>query len=108
MPKPETAQIGPIEYTILYDKGVLDSKSLELRVELLGLTEPYESVIHVAPDMSKDMQSLTLVHELLHAIWFDANLSQVKEPSQENTISLLAPRILNFLRNNKQIVRYVS
>ena len=108
MIKPKNVVIGPITYDVIYDQASMDSESVDNNVELVGLTEPYKATIHVSPGISEQVQPITLAHEVLHALWFSAGLNHIDNPTQENVVSMMAPGLVSFLRDNIVAVEYLS
>ena len=108
MDKPAEAYVGPLTYDILWDQASLDNHSVAAKLEMVGATEPYQTNIHISPDMDENVQKITLAHELLHALWFNAGLAQILDPTQEQVVSLLAPRLLEFLQQNPHITGYLE
>lgn len=64
------------------------------------------------PNQGPDQLAATLLHEVLHAVWSTvglshANLAEV-EDREETVVAALEPLLLDVLRRNPKLVRYLT
>ncbi len=100
------ADIGPYTYSIRFRKEpgkALGKNKGGLPKDLYGLTINGEQLIYISNRHSKKVQQDTLVHELLHAAWFASGLGSLHHPSEEETVSILAPMVLQALQSNQEL-----
>jgi hypothetical protein len=96
MNRPNHITVGPITLTIVSDKKT--DRHLD-DLDRRGDTDLTRSVIRIHSEQSDDAWRETLCHEVLHVVWSLTPLSELKEPSEEQTILALSPwlRTLRFL-----------
>lgn len=69
----------------------------------IGECDIHELVIKLDPDLPPDQLAVTLLHEVLHGIWYvGANLAG--KVTQEDAIDALTPTLLDTLRRNPALV----
>lgn len=69
-----------------------------------------EQVILVRPDLAPDYQAYIFIHESLHGMWEHAGLTAVGRPppSEEEVVTAMAWRLLEFIRNNPEAIAYLA
>jgi hypothetical protein len=103
---PRNILIGHAYYTVKYDKHLSENS------EAIGLTGPETQRILLDPQVGADVERETLLHELIHAICFQAGLRLEGEPFQktkveEKVVWTVAPKILELLRDNPELVEFL-
>ncbi|MDR7461762.1 MAG: hypothetical protein QN204_04995 [Armatimonadota bacterium] len=63
-------------------------------------------VVRVDPDGDEGHLAEVLMHELLHVLVHDSGLS-LPEPQEEQVVSALAPRLLDFLSRNPRCAAWL-
>lgn len=65
--------------------------------------------IYIAPDLAPNTQRVTVLHELLHACFDDAQVGGPfdDEKHEETACLALAPRLLDTLRRNPKLITYL-
>ena len=97
--KIQAVRIGAQRYTVtMQPDQVLDG--------VYGRITRKRCLIEVNKDTDKRQQADTLVHEVMHAMFFDAGLQDGDE-FEERVVSALAPRLTAFLADNKDVVRQI-
>lgn len=97
---PSSIKIGPVWYRVEESADLTDA------ADCWGWINYAKQTITLKPGMESDHQAITLLHEVLHAIWLYGNLSGF-EGDAEQTISALAPALLNTLRENWDFVKFL-
>lgn len=104
---PESVRLGPHTYEIRcdHDTGVL------LRAENSnGDSRPSDLLIRVDPARPHTAVADTLLHESLHCAWSQTSLraSENLGDHEEAIVSALAPLVLDLLRSNPALVKYLT
>ena len=75
-----------------------------------GCIDYTKSKIYIDPEISKDFQKETLLHEVLHGILDDAHIDKIikNEELLEDFVSALAPRLIQVLNDNKNLIDYLT
>jgi Zn-dependent peptidase ImmA (M78 family) len=73
-------------------------KGLQKRAHAVGLCEQHKKLISIDTGISRRDQELTLIHEILHAIW-PTNI--VGDRTEEKLIGQLEERLYEVLTKNK-------
>jgi hypothetical protein len=89
---------------------VFDDKLISLGVDLeisqskVGFIDHYEQEIYLRSDVNEQLQSETLIHELLHAVLEDSGITALNGQKLENieeiVVSILSPRLSALLLDN--------
>lgn len=104
MKPPRTVTLGPYRLEIVVDGAALDRKSVEFEAELSGKFDlPAQRVI-LSPTLAPDVLRETLLHELLHGLLVPLELGHKRE---ERIVLTLAPALLDTLRRNPTLVRFL-
>lgn len=114
--RPEWIKIGPFNWVVLYDAGVIRSYEATDGNLRFGATDPLKLMLVVDPNRPEGGIRETLWHELTHAlVWatginLDTGQASVAqdEDLQETVVSQLATAQLAMLRDNPDLVRYLA
>ncbi len=108
---PDTIQVGPFRYTIVCDDAAHAKVVRDHGSDVYGLVCYQAQTITLAPANGNDIQAASLVHELLHALCHatgaDGLLEDTHADTEERLIQILAPSLLNLLRTNPHLVKYL-
>ena len=100
---PATVRIGPHRYKVDV------AKPSGLTHEEYGVTDVGRTTITLAPGMSGSQQRATFLHECLHAMLsltgWDHRLGSKRE---EQLVRALEPVLLTWLRENREVVAWLS
>lgn len=104
MPLPKKAKVGPHTYTL---RAV---ENLESLTDQTGGVTFSEAVIVYDPAQAHTQLRDTLLHELLHCVIFETPLRKELKDSEEEEklVWTLSPRILALLRDNPQLVAFLT
>lgn len=97
---PQAIQIGPYRFTVEEDKRLTEANNCYGRIDYTP------QIIAIYPEMSQERTAAVLLHELLHGLWDLSHLGGY-EGDEEKTITALAPALLDTLRRNPDLVRYI-
>lgn len=76
----------------------------------LGVTRTAKHRIHLSPAQDASSRRDTLLHECLHAIFYESGLASVlavSDDDEERFIRLLTPWLLALLRDNPRLVIFL-
>lgn len=106
---PTSVKIGPFTYAIDIDVNKFAACKLqnEDKYELAGMTCTADQVIHI--DIAVPMEKIqdTVLHEILHAIYFISSLHEIKKPSEEIMVAIFATNLMMVLKDNPHIVQFL-
>lgn len=93
---PKKLKIGGFIYRVERDINVADHSNS------FGTTVNGKQVINVTNDVPLQKQEQTLIHEILHAIWFVYGLKEAgfKPDQQENIVDALSQGLYQVLKDN--------
>jgi hypothetical protein len=92
-----TIQIGPIAFTVKETRGLRDEDD---HTKLLGQIRYDDQVIDLEAKQGLDAKRVTLIHEILHGIFFNAGLRD----HDEQIIDIVATGLLDLLRQNPHLL----
>lgn len=103
---PDRVKLGPYRIEVKYDHDAMVAASAN------GAYLADTSTILLQDVCSRDVERDTVLHELLHAVWKMSVLhldypDDEQDSKGEAIIQTLAPRILELLRRNPDLVRYL-
>lgn len=103
---PKNVQISAFNYTICVDQDYLDKEGAERGTTLVGLSEckPQKITISEAAD---DFMADTLLHEILHQCLIVTGVDVKNRKVEEQLISTITPMLLDTLRRNPEVVKYL-
>jgi hypothetical protein len=101
MKRPEQFTTGSTEWAVRWLNELV---RLNAPVDAYGVTLEAQREIHIRTDMNPDFEQHVFLHELLHACVSESGLSHEME---ETFVGVIAPRLLEVLRDNPGVVRYL-
>jgi hypothetical protein len=111
MKPPRTVKVGVHTYKVVADKAAIDALSASSGEGKLGECDSSALTITIDPTMADTMEKETVVHELLHACCDLAGLQEdpgMDSAGEERVVRRLSPLILDVLRANPSLVRYLT
>ena len=113
---PNSVLVGSIIYRVTQDSGEWVSFEYKHKINgFLGHTDHEHAIIYLNPKCPPDVTRLTLWHEILHALcqvvagrpdWL--NLGEDQNARDESVIQRLESPTLLVLRDNPQLVTYLT
>lgn len=99
---PRLIRVGAYRYAVTFKKGM----------GRLGETDSNKGTITLQPGQGPDYLADTLLHEVLHACWWRTfaatGLEFVSQPQEESIIAALTPTLLEVLRDNPVLVKFLT
>lgn len=89
---PDSIRIGGIEYAIQYDPKPIFDNTL-----CYGVIDPQQSLIIINSEMGYEMQSVTVWHEILHALFEQRG---IESEDEEHIVDQLSRGIYQVLQDN--------
>jgi hypothetical protein len=106
---PSNVKIGAADYSVTTDPMVALGGNEGTRAWLYGSTDHVTLRIMVNPATASGQQQDTLLHEALHGVVAVFNLMPDWNREQEETfVSRFTPLLLLLLRDNPELVRFVT
>lgn len=106
---PAEVQVGPHRYTLTVDADEMNRVQVAERRGLMGHTDHAHLKIVVSPDQAPDQAADTILHEVLHTITWSTNLDErLGAKREEDLVCRLTPLLLDVLRRNPDLVRYLT
>lgn len=99
---PRRIKVGHLVYPVRYVQGVIEGED---GLKLCGQCnmKSGEHLITISTDTGSDTAE-TLMHESLHALFMDRNISAcLTEGTEEHVVSLLSMGLVALLRENKDL-----
>jgi hypothetical protein len=107
---PKKILIGPLTWKI--DSSLSNFNSVQVTIEpCLGATQLESLTITLKPDMPRELERETLLHEILHACYATAGLPldhAKPDDIEEVSVTALSPWLLVILRANPDLVAYLT
>lgn len=105
--KPWPIKIAPYEYTVKHQRGFAQSSGAD------GATMESDELIILDNDIQGNYEKEVLLHEAMHAMWGQTSLDRdypdgPPDSEGEKIIFTLAPRILALLRDNPELVKWLT
>jgi hypothetical protein len=105
---PDVIQVGLLQYTVSETYEDLAEYHNATGDDVYGVTDHVKGTILMAPHMNKSRKPITLMHEVLHAASEASGLHSMHDcDEEEQMVHLLAPVMVQVLRDNPKFVRYV-
>lgn len=102
--KPSKVKVLGQQYTIDWiDSGDVETTPGITKDMVLGQLSASRQWIAIRKDQGKDQLRDTLLHELLHCCYY----MMKGDTGDEETIGMIAPVLLDLLRSNPQVVRFL-
>ena len=112
MDLPEHVQVGPYRYTIVCDDTEHARAVRDHGYDVYGATSHRQQRIVLTPDCAPDVQTVTLAHELMHAIMFasgaDTVLAGYDDGLEERLIQQTSPVLVQVLRDNPTLAAWLA
>jgi predicted Zn-dependent protease with MMP-like domain len=100
----DKVKIGPIEYTVIVEKDLHYFDDEDKRVPLYGHILSDLCQIKIESEIGESTARVTLVHEILHGIFFNADADE----HDEHLIKVLSSGIVSVLRDNPALVEELT
>lgn len=102
-PLPKSIRVGPFDVEVR-------PMSLVNAEKAWGLFYGNDQAIELAPNMGKHRQAMTLLHELLHAVWTYNGLSKSEDEhvGEEAVVDALSRGLAQVWRDNPELFRWFS
>lgn len=113
MPKlPKTVKMGASVYSITNTEEAWKERvgGGHVSHEVWGETDHANTQIHIKPGQSSSQERHTVLHELLHMIYFcaiDPDALAAVSDKEEYTVNILEPWLLVVLRENPDMIEYL-
>lgn len=102
---PTTIRIGPYDYTVIVDSERIKELERETSSELYGITSPGILEIALQPNVADMVLRETLLHELIHALFYNTGISErFTDKTEEQIVRALSPALFSLLRDNPALV----
>jgi hypothetical protein len=111
---PATITVGRLTYTVRSDKESWHDYGQTQAVSQHdhGASQHHELTILVNPSDHPHQQADTLLHEVMHCVWFQASASLInptqESDREEHTISVLCPWLTMVLAQNPDLARFIE
>lgn len=102
---PRSVKVGPHTYELRNDKRA--RADLEAK-HLVGEADTSALVIRLDDRLAESALAETALHEILHCIWDQTPLRVMDEDLEESIVSAFAPVLLDVLRSNPQLARWLA
>ena len=106
--RPKTAKLGPVRYKL--QRAKLESKELDddgLPNWWWGDCDTRKQIIRTSKKNGYDVECTVTMHEILHGIAASGN-NTFKEKDEEAFIRLIDTQLVQFIRDNKELVEYLA
>jgi hypothetical protein len=101
---PSKIQIGPVEFKIELFDGLLENDATNGFYD--GLEHLSEATIRIRTDLNEDIEKVTLLHEILHAIF---QLNSIKDTgANHDLIHIISCNFYDILTRNPELVNYLK
>lgn len=104
VPMPVSVTVGPYLFAVQSDAAQFLNAEESEGSRLYGRTNLLSGVIDIRPQTAVTMNRETLLHEILHTIFF---LTKITSDKEEEFVGRIAPALLDVLRKNPDVVRYL-
>src|SRR5271169_6288999 len=104
---PESVLVGALRYTVSTDPAGFLLVQVPEGDTLYGLTDKSELVIYLNPVCGQDRQKQTLMHEVIHAAWDEAQLDGGKH-DEEKIATFLGPMLTRVIRDNPSLIAWLT
>lgn len=105
---PHQLHLGSLTYKVTTSKPAIDAACRDEGADLYGRTDHTKLLIVLDPGNAPAMQRQTLTHEVLHCITERSGLTtEMSQAEEEKLVRRIAPALLDLLRSNDELVRYL-
>jgi hypothetical protein len=109
MSAPKKVILGPFAYKVIVDESRVKQLEEHENSELFAMTllDSLEIVLH--PSSAPMVQREKLLHELLHVVFDNTGISnRFSDRTEEQLVRALSPALFDLLRENPELVRYLT
>jgi hypothetical protein len=105
MQMPSSVRIGPLDYKITPMEPMEGTKFGNF-----GWFHSYSQTISYRNDVAEQQKAHILMHEMLHGIWYTADLADEGESRdvEESYVTKLAQPLCDLIRNNPEVIAWIS
>jgi hypothetical protein len=104
---PVSVLVGPFSYRVVFSADRIKELEKESNTELYGITSHGDLEIALQPDCAEMVIRETLLHEVLHALFYNTGLTErLSEKMEEQVIRSLSPALFDLLRRNPALLPY--
>ncbi len=100
-------RIGPYNYTVTFDKNVINAESVTAGQTRQGQTDYDGEHILVDPTLSAGVRAEVLLHEIMHAIQNTVGIGSKERIVAHEHIYRTTPTLLAVLRDNPHLVAFL-
>ena len=100
-PPPTSVRVGPLDFEVV----VVNGDELE---DHFGDMHPDSLRIRLMEGIAPGLERETLMHELMHAAYYASGLREYETEHEEREVTALALALLAMLRNNPELVAYLT
>ena len=104
MPLHKQVHIGPLTYTIVTDRAVINQATVDSQVTFYANIRFTETDILIDPNQAPPHLRITLLHEVLHACF---HVTMLDKKWEETAVRLLTGPLLDALRRNPELVAFL-
>ena len=105
MKLPKTVKIGPITYKVKTKKDLRNGDDKQL----YGQYVANNGCIYLDEDIPDNRARSVLLHEIFHGMWAGQSLYKTEYAKhEEEIVSLMATMMMQFLQDNKELVKELS
>lgn len=111
MKPPKVVRIGPFKWEVVVNQVLLDMCNVSSADEVRGdgRCDYQNTRLLISSKLTPDLTADTVLHEILHAISYSTGLVDLLGgESDERMARMLAPALLDVLRRNPALVRYLT
>lgn len=102
-PPVSTVLVRPHLFQVVYDEQFASVTNTA------GACGQDEQKILLDPDLGESVELETLVHEGLHAAWYQTELDRAyTDDQEEQVIWTLSPRIVSFIQDNPKLIAAIQ
>jgi hypothetical protein len=108
---PDAVYIGPVRWRISDSQAdwntYAQAGGYRLGVDIVGATLNRQALILIDPHEDPQVQRVTLLHEILHAIAWTVGTYAMGEMSQERWTNTITPTLLDTIRCNAELFAWL-
>ncbi len=111
MKPPAHVQVGPFRYRVTSKQATLDAVRRDDPTLFSGRTDT--AALRILLDLNQcdaaDTVRVTLLHEVLHAVWSLVGLDvDIDDNVEEQIVNRMAPALLDVLQRNADLVAFLA
>lgn len=105
--RPGRVHIGPFQFDVTWSTS--ETKVAADSHPAMGVSDVRTAHIWICEDLHQSIEREALLHELLHMVirTFGVGL-ELDEETEERTVCALTPALLGILRDNPDLIRYLT